>query len=280
MEFNVPMQRKTPRLETDRCVVEKTIELSKEEYAYFKNHLMEDYDFLVFNRDEMYQDNNGIRHCLLVLGEGSHDGILVEAEGASYARYTASLPYARELMQIQTQLESQTEKAVQEDGYKNLTPEEVEVICAKHSLWLLDAGGEHADFSGCQITGQSLLGKKLNSAVLDGAKLVRVNLCGAELCGASMQGTEFLQCDLSRATVEEADVRNAKFTDCCLAGAFLTHSNLKEAEFHNCNMDYAGLQNCCVEGTIFENTSLAAASTVGTCDDEAEWLDECVGMTM
>ena len=34
----------------------------------------------------MYVDTEGVSHCLLVLGEGSDDGILVESEGSSYAR--------------------------------------------------------------------------------------------------------------------------------------------------------------------------------------------------
>ena len=45
----------------------------------------------------MYQDKNGVSHCLLVLGEGQDDGILVESEGSFYARYSAFVPNARQL---------------------------------------------------------------------------------------------------------------------------------------------------------------------------------------
>ena len=51
----------------------------------------------------MYQDRDGVSHCLLVLGEGEEDGILVESEGSLYARYSALLPNARGYMQKQIQ---------------------------------------------------------------------------------------------------------------------------------------------------------------------------------
>ena len=47
----------------------------------------------------MYQDNDGVNHCLLVLCEERDDGIIVESEGSSYARYSAYLPCARKLVQ-------------------------------------------------------------------------------------------------------------------------------------------------------------------------------------
>jgi hypothetical protein len=37
-------------------------------------------------------------HCLLVLGEGCSDGVLIEAEGYNYARYSSFMPGAREFV--------------------------------------------------------------------------------------------------------------------------------------------------------------------------------------
>lgn len=100
MQFNVPLRRKDKEIETTPCVVEKTIELNGSEYACFCQNLLDDYDFLSENRESMYVDAEGVSHCLLVLGEGSKDGILVESEGSSYARYSAYVPHARTLMQM------------------------------------------------------------------------------------------------------------------------------------------------------------------------------------
>ena len=97
MQFKVPLRRKDKEIETTPCVVEKTIELNGREYARFSQNLLDDHDFILENRKSMYVDTEGVSHCLLVLGEGSDDGILVESEGSSYARYSAYVPHARTL---------------------------------------------------------------------------------------------------------------------------------------------------------------------------------------
>lgn len=100
MQFKVPLRRKDKEIETTPCVVEKTIELNGREYARFSQNLLDDYDFILENVGSMYEDADGVSHCLLVLGEGSDDGILVESEGSSYARYSAYVPHARTLVQM------------------------------------------------------------------------------------------------------------------------------------------------------------------------------------
>ena len=54
---------------------------------------MQDQVFLFENGDRMWFDpSEACWHCLLVKGEHSREGILVEAEGYSYARYAAHVP--------------------------------------------------------------------------------------------------------------------------------------------------------------------------------------------
>ena len=99
--------RKESQMRADRCKVEAMVELSYSEYQDFRNHLFDNRSFIEENIEYMYQDEEGISHCLLVLGEGEEDGILVESEGSSYARYSALLPNARSYIQknIQTMAE-------------------------------------------------------------------------------------------------------------------------------------------------------------------------------
>lgn len=99
MKINVPFRRKNVGIETNPCVVEKTVELPADLFAYFSRNLLDDYDFILENIDFMYQDKDGVNHCLLVLGEDQDDGILVESEGSAYARYSAFVPNARQLWQ-------------------------------------------------------------------------------------------------------------------------------------------------------------------------------------
>lgn len=98
MIFNIPLRRKDNEVDVVPCTVEKSVTLSAEEFAHFSQNLMNDYDFIRENIDRMYQDENGVNHCLLVLGEGCADGILVESEGSTYARYSAFVPNARQLL--------------------------------------------------------------------------------------------------------------------------------------------------------------------------------------
>ena len=76
--------------------------MSAAQFDYFSKNLLSDYDFLLTNIDCMYQDGDGVSHCLLVLGEGRDDGIIVNSEGSAYARYSAFVPNARQLWQRPT----------------------------------------------------------------------------------------------------------------------------------------------------------------------------------
>ena len=40
----------------------------------------------------MYQDDDDVVHCILVIGENRTDGILVESEGYGYTRYASYIP--------------------------------------------------------------------------------------------------------------------------------------------------------------------------------------------
>lgn len=100
MFINIPFRRKDTDYDPEPCAVEKTIELTGEQFRHFKTHLLEDYDFIIENRNEMGYTEDGVRHCILVLSENSNDGILVDAQGSNYARYSAYLPNARTLFTL------------------------------------------------------------------------------------------------------------------------------------------------------------------------------------
>ncbi len=100
--------RKEPEIEANEFCVEKVIVLPAHEYESFTKHLMHDYDFIRDNVDLMCE-KDGVWHCLLVTGEGMEDGVLVESEGSSYARYSSFVPSVKEIMeQHQAMQETQT----------------------------------------------------------------------------------------------------------------------------------------------------------------------------
>lgn len=99
MKINAVFQRKGTDIETEPCIVENVIELSESEYDYFSHNLLKNFDFIAENKDQMYC-KDGVNHCLLVLGENHSDGILVSSEGSHYARYSAHIPNARQLWEM------------------------------------------------------------------------------------------------------------------------------------------------------------------------------------
>lgn len=77
--------------------VEKIIRLADRDFENFLQSPMDYQDFIKENVDLMHMDKNGVYHCLLVIGEGHRDGVLVEAEGYGYARYASYVPDAAAL---------------------------------------------------------------------------------------------------------------------------------------------------------------------------------------
>lgn len=351
MKINIPFRRKDSEIETSPCVVEKTVELSADWFDHFSQNLLNNYDFILKNINHMYQDNNGVNHCLLVLCEGRDDGIIVESEGSSYARYSAYLPCARKLIQqeqypsltahademrwladkyVQKALNGQLDcqyridfdevrnlcrhsefneelfmdmlsdraeiddaeflddgctvtiselylRQENEEGLRSLNSEEVEIVCAKHILWLHGAGGEQADFSNCLIKDMNMSGKNLINAVFDGAKLVNTDLRRASLCFTLFNGTRFHNCNLSNVIAEESEFKNAEYVACNLDRAIFTHSDFTGAKFYDCTMKNGSLQNCCIDKTEFGDMNLDPVDMRNCSEDEQRWTAEQLG---
>ena len=71
--------------------INKIIQLEENDFLKVLEHPLEDYDFLEKNNQFMGYVN-GIYQCVLLVGEGRTDGLLVESEGAAYCRYAAYIP--------------------------------------------------------------------------------------------------------------------------------------------------------------------------------------------
>ena len=108
MQAKAIFRRKEICYEPSDCEIEKVIHLSDSEFAQFQQTLLADYDFLHENADLMRVEN-GVTHCLLVVGETFEDGILVNSEGSDYARYSAYFPNAKSYLLTQ----GQTQQVVQ-----------------------------------------------------------------------------------------------------------------------------------------------------------------------
>ena len=105
--LNTILVCKEPEYRTAECVVEKAIEIPTTLFSQMKQHPLYQYDVIAENADDMYRDSKGRTHCLLVYDGESGDGLLINSEGSSYARYSQYIPCAK--MIVDSYLHQQTE---------------------------------------------------------------------------------------------------------------------------------------------------------------------------
>lgn len=103
--------RKEPEISAKEFQVMKVINLPLEKYVEFTRNLYRCYDFIEENRDLM-QVKDDVLCCILVTGEGVDEGVLVESEGAPYARYSSFVPSVREIIR---QYETMSPQEVNEE---------------------------------------------------------------------------------------------------------------------------------------------------------------------
>ena len=102
LNIRADLIRKPGDLKMPCCVVEKIIEIPAEEFDDFIARPHESRDFIRDNKDHMWMEN-GVGHCVLVLGQNREDGVLVEADGYDWVRYGAYLSGARAIIEAQNQ---------------------------------------------------------------------------------------------------------------------------------------------------------------------------------
>ena len=98
IETRAVFRRKDTDIEPSNCVIDKVIRLSSAEFDNFSHNLMREWDFIRDNKADASFDEDGRHRCILVISEEHNDGILVNSEGADYARRTAFIPNAEALL--------------------------------------------------------------------------------------------------------------------------------------------------------------------------------------
>ena len=99
--LKVSLQRKEPEVHFEACQVDHVHTLSESEFRFFQHNLMLETDFLRdYNLHHAAPPSEGVRNGVLVLSSGSDDGILVCTEGYDYARYSAYVPYAKQILML------------------------------------------------------------------------------------------------------------------------------------------------------------------------------------
>ena len=99
IQFNAPLNHKAYSYVPMQIEVEKVIPLYGKRFEQMRDHPLEDAPEIVENRDLMYMEGN-TAHCILFIDANGSDGIIVEAEGADYARKSQFIPNARALIEV------------------------------------------------------------------------------------------------------------------------------------------------------------------------------------
>lgn len=108
--LNANMICKSSGFRPQKCTVEKVIEVSGTEFQHFieaptlRNYYLPQYKKLMGFYDDTY-------HGVLFVNEENGDGLLVNSEGADYARYSQYIPNAREIIRQHEQTASMSELA-------------------------------------------------------------------------------------------------------------------------------------------------------------------------
>ena len=97
MILQANLQEKVSNLESQPCSVEKVIELSANTFTHLQNAPLSDFDFIADHTASLHYSQETFQ-CLLILCEGSEDGILIHPAGYKYARLTAFVPNARSML--------------------------------------------------------------------------------------------------------------------------------------------------------------------------------------
>lgn len=95
--LNADLNYKATDYDPGKCTVEKVIEVPESEFRKFyekpmkSNYYLAPYKNLMGFYDESY-------HCVLFVNRDSGDGLLVNSEGADYARYSQFIPNAKGIL--------------------------------------------------------------------------------------------------------------------------------------------------------------------------------------
>ena len=122
-----------------------------------------------------------------------------------------------------------------ESHFRPLTQNEVDIMCAKHLLWLNGEGGSQADFSNCLLRGINLTDKELENSMFSGAKIVNSNISGVDASFSDFIGVRIANCEFYNCTIMESDFTKAEISNSQFSRCDMSSSNYTKAAIRNCN---------------------------------------------
>ena len=104
LEVITPIFRKT-ELKPEKNIINHAIKVSAYEFVDLINKPYTHRDYISEYVDEMYKDDNNINHCILVYCDEYDNGIVINSEGFSYARYLGMINDVHQLLSTSLYIE-------------------------------------------------------------------------------------------------------------------------------------------------------------------------------
>lgn len=330
MKLNARFDSKKKEIDVQPFRIVALEKLTDMQWKNFSKCMMDEYNMIERHASLLHVDSNGITNALLVLNKMTGEGILVNSEGADYARYSAYLPFAKPFLDYELaliadycvseglgntsdglwsitfdeirehysldfsedhglkeplldMLRARDEVAeivmtedefeikysldycppipVYRDFYEEISQDEVDVVIAKHMLWLHDIpGGEKADLSGKHFRNVDFSGCKLNNASFRESLFENCNFDSAELCFSDFEGAIFKDCTMQYIAVDEMNMRGAYLENCKLDYLIGCHCNFAKAAFNKCSFFNGKAVNSSFENAVFFRSNIDASS--------------------
>lgn len=262
------------------------IELPEEQYLSFCREPWVPHSFLEEHQEDITV-KDGIWQCLLVLGEGQQDGILVNTDTVNMSVYVSYLPWARKLYlldqypalsafnEIMGNLaEYYVQKAIegQQNGLYRILKYDLlgalEAGASKFEL-MLKMLKERQEFSYLEYSDEELFIKLNQKYVQEDTELPVLSQREADIkCARHLLwilGTE--------------EGRRAVFAGYDLSGLDLSHRNLNQAVFTGSRMTETSLEETEVCFAEFSNVQMINCNLKGITAEEAEFqnvfMDHC-----
>ena len=157
---------------------------------------------------------------------------------------------------------------------RELNQQEVDVICAKHILWLNDAGGERANFQNCYLNNLNLYGKDLSNSYCEGARFENCDMHSADFSNAEMESAKFNNCYMQDIFANKTNFIQADFIGCDISNSVVCDSILTSATMQNCDVDNTEITNCQLDGFEHPATDMSAAACVtGQTEEQTNSLN-------
>ena len=144
----------------------------------------------------------------------------------------------------------------QHNQMRELSQQEVDVICAKHILWLNDAGGERANLQNCYLKNLNLYGKDLTSSYCEGALFENCDLHSTDFSNSEMESARFVNCYMRDIVADNANFVQADFICCDMSNSIICASILTSATMQKCRVDNLQIINCQLDGFDYPATDI------------------------